>query len=109
MNPLPLAIITQAGYFIAVFAAIAAAFIMGTVTKKFGGGVLASGFKIMSGGIFLIALGIITDALVYYFKVTEDPLLTALVIIKEILFVLGTYTVVIGSKRTVDQLKTLAS
>lgn len=109
MNSLPLAIITQAGYFIAVFAAIAAAFIMSTVTKKFGGGILALGFKIMSGGIVLITLGIIIDALLYYFQVSSGALSTSLVILKEIFFVTGAYTVVIGSKKTVDQLKNLAS
>jgi len=45
--------------FVAAFAAVAAAFIMYEVTKKFGSGILASGFKSISAGVLFLALGII--------------------------------------------------
>jgi hypothetical protein len=52
-----LTIIIEAGAFISAFAAIVAAVIMLKVTKKFGTGILSSGFRAISFGVFFIALG----------------------------------------------------
>ncbi|MEK7559352.1 MAG: hypothetical protein AAB521_03530 [Patescibacteria group bacterium] len=103
-----LSIAVQAGAFISAFAAIAAGLIMTRVTKKFGTGILASGFKTISVGIFLIALGIIFDAGQVYFNLTgNEQIIIILTGLKEIFFVAGTYIIVIGSKRTADKLETL--
>lgn len=102
-----LLIAVQAGAFISAFAAIAAGIIMTRVTKKFGTGILASGFKTISLGIFLIALGIVFDAVQVYFGSLSPQIVIALTVLKEIFFVLGTYVIVIGSKRTGDKLESL--
>ncbi len=102
-----LEIIIQAGSFIAAFASIAAGVIMTSVTKKFGSGILASGFKSISIGVFFIAAGIFLDALNSYLQISNNIELAVLLIIKEIFFVAGTYIIVIGSKKTGDKLESL--
>lgn len=100
-------VILQAGYFIAAFAAIAAGILMSSVTKKFGTGILASGFRDIAAGVFLLAGGIIVDSLNAYLQLADTPVLTFFLILKEVFFVLGTYTIVIGTKKTVDKLESL--
>lgn len=103
-----LTIMIQAGAFIAAFAAITAGIIMHSVTKKFGTGILASGFKNISIGVTFIALGIIIDALNEYLKFNNNMSITLVILFtKDILFVLGTYIIVIGSKKTGDKLESL--
>lgn len=106
-----LTVLVEAGSFIASFAAIAAGFVMAGVTKKFGTGILASGFKTNSIGIFFIAVAILLDAVNSYLQLsgfTIDPLIgTAILLAKEALFVIGTYIIVIGSKKTGDKLESL--
>lgn len=106
-----LTVLVEAGSFIASFAAIAAGFVMAGVTKKFGTGILASGFKTNSVGIFFIAGGILLDALNSYLQISNfissQFISTLLLIVKEALFVIGTYIIVIGSKKTGDKLEKL--
>src|SRR6478752_3333771 len=102
-----LTIAIQAGSFIAAFAAIAAGVLMFSVTKKFGSGILASGFKRISIGVLLIAGGIIIDAIQSYmvqstFFANFQTLTLGIILAKDIMFVLGTYVIVIGSKSTGD-------
>lgn len=101
-----LIIIIQGGSFIAAFAAVSAGVVMANITKKFGMGLLASGFKSISIGVFFIAAGIIADAVQSYamFSIDSLAILTAILAVKEILFVIGTYVIVIGSKKTGDNL-----
>ena len=101
-------IIVQAEAFISAFAAIVAGIIMARVTKKFGTGILASGFKTISLGIILIAFGIIFDAAQVYLDAANNPqIITIIIGLREIFFVAGTYIIVIGSKRTADKLEAL--
>ncbi|MDO8269369.1 MAG: hypothetical protein Q7T54_01715 [Candidatus Levybacteria bacterium] len=94
--------------FIAAFAAIAAAVIMYQVTKKFGSGIMAHGFKTIGTGVLFIALGIIIDAINSYLRLSVDNIYSVGVfLIKGGCFVIGTYTIVIGSKRTIDKLENL--
>lgn len=102
-----LTILVQAGSFIAAFAGIAAAVIMSSVTKKFGTGILATGFKNISWGVLFIALGIILDAANSYVQLKGSIFFAALIIVKELFFVVGTYIIVIGSKNTGDKLESL--
>lgn len=103
-----ISLIVQAEAFISAFAAIAAGIIMVRITKKFGTGILASGFKTISLGIILIALGIIFDAAQVYLDALNIPqIITIIIGLREIFFVAGTYIVVIGSKRTADKLEAL--
>ncbi|MBI2031758.1 MAG: hypothetical protein HYT08_04055 [Candidatus Levybacteria bacterium] len=103
-------ILIEAVSFISVFAGIAAAIIMLRINKRFGTGILASGFKTVALGIGLIAIGIIFDAFQVYFQtifnLSYSPFFIA---VKEILFLLGTYTIVIGSKKTGDNLESLVN
>jgi hypothetical protein len=101
-------ILVEGVSFVAAFAAVAAAVIMYQVTKKFGSGILASGFKSIAVGVLFLALGIIIDALNSYFVLSYNNIFSALVfLIKGICFVVGTYIIVIGSKRTADKLESL--
>lgn len=104
-----LTILVDAGSFVAVFAAIVAGVLMSQVTKKFGTGILATGFKSISVGVFFIAAGILIDAITSYIQVSgvSFELTTILILIKEALFVIGTYIIVIGSKNTGDKLESL--
>lgn len=104
-----LTIIIEAGSFISAFAAVTAGIVMASVTKKFGTGLLASGFKSISIGVFFIAAGIIVDAAQSYvsFSINSLAILTILLGVKEAFFVIGTYIIVIGSKNTGDKLESL--
>ncbi|HXS15082.1 MAG TPA: hypothetical protein VN711_03050 [Candidatus Saccharimonadales bacterium] len=108
-----LTVIVEAGSFIAAFAAIAAGVVMAQLTKKFGTGILASGFKTNSWGVVFIALGIITDAASSYLIVSGNSsllpeiVLITLLLAKEAFFVIGTYIIVIGNKKTGDKLESL--
>lgn len=103
-----LTIIVEVGSFIAVFAAIVAGVLMAQVTKKFGTGILATGFKSISIGVFFIAAGILIDAVESYVTISNAfELSVVLLLVKETLFVVGTYIIVIGSKKTGDKLESL--
>lgn len=103
-----LTIIVNGISFIAAFAAIAAAVIMFQVTKKFGSGILAHGFKSIAIGVLFLAVGIIIDGINNYFQISYNNIASVLVlIIKGSCFVVGTYIIVIGSKKTADKLENL--
>lgn len=103
-----LPLLIQAGYFISAFAAIAAGFIMRKTTSKFGKGSLEEGFKTISIGVFCIAAGILVDAFQSYFQGFGNVSSVITLFVKEALFVTGTYTIVVGSKKTVDKLESLS-
>lgn len=99
----------EAASFIAAFAGIAAAIIMSRFIKKFVTGILAMGFKTIGIGIFILALGIIIDAVEIYIQASSFPsIFNFLLIVRQILFVLGTYVIVIGSKTMGDKLEKLS-
>ena len=102
-------VLIEAASFIAAFAAITSAIIMARFIRKFVSGILAIGFKTIGIGIFILALGIILDAIEIYFQAQKDPSsLNLLLIVRQILFVLGTYIVVVGSKNMGDKLEELS-
>jgi hypothetical protein len=102
-------LVIQAGAFISAFAAIAAGIIMARATKHFGNaGILASGLRTVSIGVFFIAAGIVIDGVQVYFSPTNTEAFSIFMILKAICFVSGTYIIVIGSKRTADKLENLA-
>ena len=107
-----LSIAIEAGALISGFAAIVAAVIMSRVTKKFGTGILAAGFKSISLGVFFIAIGILVDAIQDYLQTANfapiQKFITILLLVKLALFVIGTYIIVIGSKKTGDKLESLS-
>ena len=103
-----LTIIVQGGAFISTLAAIVAGVLMFQVTRKFGVGILASGFKSVSIGVIFIAFGILIDAIQNFFQLSGISFDTSwLLIFKDVLFQIGTYTIVIGSKKTGDKLESL--
>jgi len=102
-------ILIESASFIAAFAAIAAAIIMARFIRKFVTGILAMGFRTIGIGIFILALGIIIDALEIYARVSTNPsIFDFLLIVRQVFFVLGTYIIVIGSKNMGDKLETLS-
>ena len=100
-------ILIQGGSFISAFAALTAGIIMSSFTKKFGTGLLASGFRSIAAGVFLIAGGIIIDAVNSYLQLNSASISFIILIAKDILFILGTYIIVIASKKTGDKLEAL--
>ncbi|HZQ29499.1 MAG TPA: hypothetical protein VFA93_00235 [Patescibacteria group bacterium] len=103
-----LTIAVEGGSLISVFAAVIAGLVMAQVTKKFGTGILASGFKSISIGVLFIAMGILIDAVESYIQVSGGfEISTIIVLVKEAFFVIGTYIIVIGSKKTGDKLESL--
>ena len=103
-----LTVLIEGGSFVSVFAAIIAGVLMAQVTKKFGTGILATGFKSISVGVFFIAAGILIDAVQSYLAISNAfEISVFLLLAKEVLFVVGTYIIVIGSKKTGDKLESL--
>jgi len=104
-----LTIVVTAFSFISAFAAVAATAIMLQVTKKFGSGILAAGFKNIASGVLFIALGIVIDAISSYLQLSSisNVFSTGIFLLKGASFVIGTYIVVIGSKKTADKLESL--
>lgn len=102
-----LKILIQAVTFISAFAAIVATVVIFSVVKKFGAGILASSFKTTAYGILFIALAIVIDSIIAYLQLGNVILAPALILMKGILLVIGTYVIVIGSKTTADKLETL--
>lgn len=95
--------------FISAFAAITAGIIMAKFIRKFVTGILATGFKTIGIGIFIIALAIIIDAVALYIQVLNTPApLNILLVIRQILLVIGTYIIVIASKTMGDKLEALS-
>jgi hypothetical protein len=103
-----LPILIEAASFITAFAAIAAAVIMARFIRKFVTGILAMGFKTIGIGVFILALGIITDAIQIYFQVSSNLPLSFLLVIRQAFFVIGAYIIVIGSKNMGDKLEELS-
>ena len=104
-----LPVLIEAASFISAFAAIAAGIIMARFIRKFVSGILAIGFKTIGIGIFILALGIIIDALTLYIQVLNTPTTqNILLVVRQILFVVGTYIIVIGSKTMGDKLEELS-
>jgi hypothetical protein len=102
-------VLVEVASFIAAFAAIAAAIIMARFIRKFVTGILSMGFKTIGIGIFVLALGIIVDAIEVYIQASNNPSsLNFLLIVRQIFFVLGAYIIVIGSKNMGDKLEMLS-
>lgn len=102
-------ILIEAASFVAASAAITAAIIMARFIKRFVTGILATGFKTIGIGIFVLALGIIIDAIQVYLLASKNPsALSFLLIVRQVFFILGTYIIVIGSKKMGDKLETLS-
>lgn len=105
----PMQLLIEAASFISAFAAIAASVIMAKFIKKFVTGILATGFKTIGVGIFILALGIIIDAVdIYIQALNSSSSLSILLIVRQALFVIGTYIIVIGSKGMGDKLEALS-
>ena len=98
-------LIIQIASGIAALAAIAASVYMSRLTKKFGTGILGSGFKTISTGVIFIAAGILIDALIAYIQLHEGVLAVIALIGKYAFFVAGTFIIVLGSKRTGDKME----
>lgn len=110
MNPSSpsFALLIEGFLFVSAFAALTAAIIMYQVKEKSGVGILSRGFRSIARGVFFIALGIITDALISYSQISGVTVVfLASHVLKGVLFVIGTYIIVIGSKRTVERLEAL--
>ena len=104
-----LPILIESASFISAFAAIFAAIIMARFIRKFVTGILATGFKTIGIGIFVLALAIIIDAAEIYTHILQNnPAFSFLLIVRQILFVVGTYIIVIGSKSMGDKLEKLS-
>ena len=106
-----LTILIEAGALISSLAAIVAAVIMFKVRKRFGTGIIASGFKNIAFGVFFIAIGILLDAFESYVQISgfsqAQQYITIIIGAKFFFFVIGTYIIVIGSKRTGDKLESI--
>jgi membrane protease YdiL (CAAX protease family) len=104
-----LTIFIEAGSLISVLASVTGVLIMFRVTKKFGTGILATGFKTIAVGILFIAAGIFIDAFESYLEISipVGNLNEVLLLAKAPLFIIGTYIIVIGIKKTGDHLESL--
>lgn len=101
-----ISVLIESASFIAAIAGIAAAIVMANIKKKFGSGILASGFKTISAGVLILAFGIIFDAINTYIQLA-GIIVIGIVILKEVLFVTGTYIIIVGTKTTADKLESL--
>jgi len=99
-------ILIQGIPFIAVFAGLAVVIIMYRISHKFAGGIVAEGFRYLVVGLLFITLGILLDAFSSYFMMNNELSLVYL-ISKGLLFVVGMYVIVVGSKKMSDALDTI--
>lgn len=100
-------IIVQAISLVAAIAAVIAGVLMANVTKKFGTGILALGFKTISLGVFFIIGGIIIDAVSTYLQITDQAASAIIMVMKYAFFIIGMYIIVSGSKKTSEKLESL--
>ena len=101
-------IIIEAGAIISTIAGIVAGVIIFRSTKKFQTGILAGAFKSVSVGVILLAFGILADGIQTYLNLSGISFVsTWLLIFKDGLFVVGTYIIVIGVKKTGDKFESL--
>lgn len=85
---------------IAALAGISAAMIMKKVTSHFGTGIVATGYRFTAGGVAMIGLAMLIEAVIESIQIRME----VLILVKELLLVLGTYIIVIGTKLTADKL-----
>lgn len=85
--------------------AIVVSFFMLSITKKFGQGILGSGFKRIGLGVLLITGGLLIDALLTSLQTLDQIVFSLLAFGKYGFFIAGTYAIYLGSKRTSDQLE----
>lgn len=88
---------------VSALAGISAAIIMRRVTTHFGTGIIATGYRFTAGGVAIIGLAMFIESIIEYLQIRID----ALILVKEILLVLGTYIIVVGTKLTADKLDNL--
>lgn len=105
MNVIPLLIqnMLNVSSFFSALVGVAAAVVMFSVVRKFGRGVVADGFRHVMIGVFFVAGAMFIDAFVRYYEWYPETGR----IIKEVLLVIGMYTIVIGAKTTADKLEQL--
>ena len=104
-----LPVLIESASFISAFAALAAGIIMARFLRKFVTGILATGFKTIGIGVFIISLGMIVDAVEIYVQGMNSPeSLSILLIVRQVFFVIGTYIIVIGSKAMGNRLEELS-
>lgn len=100
-------LLLESSAFIAAFAAITAAAIMFTTRKKAGSGLMASGFQAMAIGVSLLALGMLLDTITIFVYQLKPLIFAAVFFVKNLLFIVGTYFVVVGGKRIRDNFASL--
>ena len=93
----------QAAAFISALAGISAAAIMTRITRHFGTGIVATGYRFTALGVAVIGTAMFLESVLHYLQM-QTPILTLL---KEVMLVLGTYIIVMGTKITADKLDNL--
>lgn len=93
----------ELGAFLSAAAGIVAALIIFDLTKKFGAGIVATGFRYTAWGVTIIGTALLLEGILQFIQIR----IPGLTLIKEILLLLGTYTIVIGTKLTADRLEDL--
>lgn len=88
---------------VSALAGISAAIIMKRVTAHFGTGIVATGYRYTALGVAIIGLSMLIESAIKSLQIRIE----ALVLVKEILLVAGTYIIVIGTKITADKLDSL--
>lgn len=88
---------------VSALAGISAAIIMKRITRHFGTGIIATGYRYIAGGVALISLAMLIESTIVYLQIRAE----LLILIKEVLLVLGTYIIVVGTKITADKLDNL--
>lgn len=88
---------------ISVLAGISATIIMKKITSHFGTGIVATGYRYTAGGVAMISLAVLIEAVLKFLQIQEG----IFTLTKEIVLVLGTYIIVIGTKLTADKLDNL--
>ncbi|MBI4039209.1 hypothetical protein HY388_00065 [Candidatus Daviesbacteria bacterium] len=95
--------IIEVAAFLSAFAGIVAALVMFQVTKKFGTGLVASGYRYIAFGVLFIGVAMVIDAISLVLGLQGDYIS----LFKAILLAIGTYIIVIGTKNTADRLEKL--
>lgn len=95
--------ITEIAAFLSAFAGIVAALVMLQVTRKFGTGLVASGYRYIAFGVLFIGIAMVIDAISLVLGLQGD----LIPLVRTMLLAIGTYVIVIGTKNTADRLEKL--
>lgn len=87
--------------FFSVIVGLFAVYLMITVARKFGTGIVADGFRYVTIGVIFIVAATLFESFIRFYEIRAELVRFT----REVLLIIGTYAIVIGAKITADKLE----